>query len=173
VIQDALRAADVAPHDVGFIEAQANGVRLAAVIEAEVLADVYGRKGTDGPPLPVGSAKANLGYLETVSGMASLMKAVLAVHHAEIPPQAGFDVPDPAIAWDALSLLVPRVPTPWPSGPAGSGRAKRIAGVNSFGFTGTYCHTLVESVADSVPRPPRPAAPRAGRGYWPESHRWS
>jgi acyl transferase domain-containing protein len=173
VIQDALRAGDVAPQDVGFVEAQANGVRLSAVIEAEVLADAYGRKGTDGPPLPVGSAKANLGYLETVSGMASLMKAVLAVHHAEIPPQAGFDVADPTIAWDALSLVVPRAPTPWPGGAAGSGRPRRIAGVSSFGFTGTYCHALVESVTEGVPRPPRPATPRAGRSYWPESHRWS
>jgi len=173
VIQEALRTADIAPHDVGYVEAQANGVRLAAVIEAEVLADAYGRKGSGGPPLPVGSAKANLGYLETVSGMASLMKSVLAVQHAEVPPQAAFDVPDPRIAWDALSLVVPRAPTAWPGGHPGSGRPKRIAGVSSFGFTGTYCHALVESVADSVPRQPRPAAPRAARGYWPESHRWS
>jgi len=173
VIQDALRAADVMPHDVGYVEAQANGVRLAAVIEAEVVADAYARKGTGGPELPVGSVKANLGYLETVSGMASLMKAVLAVQHAEIPPQAAFDVPDPKIAWEALSLTVARKPTAWPSGPAGSSRPNRIAGVSSFGFTGTSCHTVVESVAGSVPRPPRRPAAQAGRSYWPESHRWS
>jgi acyl transferase domain-containing protein len=167
VVQAALRSAGVAPREVGFVEAQANGMRLAAAIEAEVLADAYGRAGSGGPPLLVGSAKSTLGYLETVSGAASLMKAVLAVHHAEIPPQAGFDVPDPAIGWDRLALAVPRVPTPWPAG------ARRLAGVSSYGFTGTYGHVLVESVTDSRPHPPRPAAARAGRSYWPESHRWS
>jgi 3-oxoacyl-[acyl-carrier-protein] synthase II len=166
-IRAALRAAQVSPGSVGFVEAHANGVKLAAVIEAEVLADVYGRIGSGGPPLIIGSSKANFGYLESVSGMASLMKAVLAVHHAEIPPQAGFKVPDPAIAWDKLSLAVPGMPATWPAGP------KRLAGVNAYGITGTYCHALVESVAGSKPRPPRPLADRTGRSYWPESHRWS
>lgn len=190
--QQALRASDVDPGAVAFVEAQANGVKLAAVIEAEVLSDVYGRKGGGGPPLLLGSVKANLGYPETASGMASLMKAILAVHHAEIPPQAAFDVPDPVIAWDRLGLAVPREPAPWPAGSA------RRAGVSSYGFTGTCAHVIVESVPGAGSRAPRPAEPGsghteagtetetetdaaadagvrlgAGAAHWPESHRWS
>jgi 3-oxoacyl-[acyl-carrier-protein] synthase II len=167
VIQHALRAAGIAPHDVQYVEAQANGVRLAGVIEAEVLADALDRRGSGGPPLVLGSAKANLGYLETVSGMASLMKTVLAVHQAEIPPQPGVDVPDPDIAWHKLSLEIPREVVPWPSGP------RRLAGVSSYGFTGTYSHAVVESVADTAPRLRRRAAAAAGRSHWPQSHLWS
>lgn len=167
VIQRALRGAAVEPHQIQYVEAQANGVRLATVIEIEVLADVYDRKGSDRPPLLVGSAKANLGYLETVSGMASLIKTVLAVHHGEIPPQIGLDVPDPDISWSRLSFEIPCQAVPWPDGP------RRLAAVSSFGFTGTYGHAVVESVSDSVPRPDRSAAVVAGRSYWPESHIWS
>jgi acyl transferase domain-containing protein len=167
VIHDALRAAHVEPLDVPFVEAHANGVKLAVAMEVEALAQAYRRRGSGGPTLLVGSAKANLGYLETVAGMASLMKAVLVVHHAEIPPQPGCDVPDPAVDWDGLSLAIPRVPTPWPAG------ARRLAGVSSFGFTGTYGHAVVESVARPAARPPSPAVASAGRSYWPETHRWS
>ena len=167
VIQQALRAAGAAPHDIQYVEAQANGIRLAGVIEAEVLADVLDRKGTGGPPLLLGSAKANLGYLETVSGMASLMKTVLAVHHGEIPPQPGVDVPDPDIAWHKLSLDIPREVLPWPGGP------RRLAGVSAHGFTGTYSHAVVESAASPAPRRECPAAAAAGRSHWPESHLWS
>lgn len=168
VIRQALRAARIEPQDVQYVEAQANGVRLAGVIEAEVLADAYRPHGSDAPALLVGSSKANLGYLETVSGMASLMKAVLAVRHGEIPPQANLDKPDPDIAWDKLSLDVPREVTPWPDCP------RRIAGVSGFGFTGTYCHVLVEAPPDIAPRPTRPTTVRdTGRSHWPESHRWS
>ncbi len=167
VIQRALYGAGAQPHQVQYVEAQANGVRLAAVIEMEVLADVYDRTRSDDPALFVGSAKANLGYLETVSGMASLIKTVLAVHHGEIPPQVGLDLPDPDIAWNRLSLEIPRQLLPWPVEP------RRLAAVSSFGFTGTYGHALVESVSDSVSRPDRSTAVAPGRSYWPESHVWS
>ncbi|WP_050788245.1 MULTISPECIES: polyketide synthase [Actinomycetes] len=168
VIQHALRAADVEPEQVGYVEAQANGVRLAGVIEAEVLADVYGRKGAGRPPLLLGSAKANLGYLETVSGMASLMKAVLAVRAGEIPRQAGVSVPDPDVAWARLGLEIPREGTPWPD----TG-GRRFAAVSSFGFTGTYAHAIVASVRDEETAAGSGAAVRTGRSYWPETHRWS
>ncbi|MGW5445360.1 hypothetical protein [Streptomyces asiaticus] len=50
-------------------------------MEAETLAEVYGRTAPDAPAFYVGSAKANLGYLETASGAAGLIKAALALNH--------------------------------------------------------------------------------------------
>jgi acyl transferase domain-containing protein len=166
VIEDALRAARVEPEAVGYVEAQANGIRLADLVETEVLGERYGRRRPAGRPLLLGSAKANLGYLETVSGMASLMKTVLALRAGEIPPQVGVERPDPDIAWERARLAIVREATGWPAD------MPRLAGVSSFGFTGTYAHAVLEAAAE--PRPlPGPAAPRTGRGYWPEGHRWS
>lgn len=167
VIRQALHAAGCVPHDVGYVEAQANGVRLAGVIETEVLADSYDRADPGNPPLVVGSAKANLGYLETVSGMASLMKVVLSLHHGEIPPQPGIEHPDPDIAWRRLALEIPREVTSWPDG------ARRLAGVSSHGFTGTYGHVVVESAAAVAAPRPEVLAAAAGASHWPDTHHWS
>ncbi|MDF6043849.1 polyketide synthase [Streptomyces sp. JH14] len=167
VIRQALRAAGCAPDEVGYVEAQANGVRLAGVIEAEVLGDVFARTAAEAPPLVIGSAKANLGYLETTSGMAGLMKAVLSVQHGEIPPQPDLGQLDPDVPWQRLGLRVPREITPWPDG------NRRLAGVSAYGFTGTYGHAVVEAAAtEAAPRPERAAA-AAGDSHWHDTHHWS
>jgi acyl transferase domain-containing protein len=139
VAEQALRNAEIDPHQVQYVEAQANGSRLGGMIEVEALADVYGRGDPAAPRLYVGSCKANLGHLETASGAASLIKTVLALRQAEIPPQAGFDTPDPAVPWQRLAVTVPREPVAWPAA------ERRVAAVNAFGFTGTNAHVLLEA----------------------------
>lgn len=166
VIEQALGRAGVVPHEVQYVEAQANGSKIAGVIEAESLAAAYDRASSGAPPLFLGSCKANLGYLETASGAASLIKSVLAVHHGVIPLQPGCDRPDPAIPWDRTSLRIARETTPWPAVP------RRIAAVNAFGFTGTNAHVLLESAADA-PRATRTHAGAAGQSYWSEINVWS
>ncbi|MCQ9131373.1 polyketide synthase [Streptomyces hilarionis] len=162
VIERALQDADVAPEDVQYVEAQANGSRIGGQIEAEALADAYARRSPDAPPLYVGSCKANLGYLETASGAPGLMKTVLALAHAEIPPQPGEDEPDPDIPWGRTALRLAAKPQPWPT------RGRRRAAVSGFGFCGTLAHVVLESV------PERPAAAESGpagtgegAGPWP------
>lgn len=151
VIELALRAASVEPLEVQYVEAQANGSRLGAAVEAEAMAQAYGRPAAAGTPLYVGSCKANLGYLETASGAPGLMKAVLAVAHAEIPPQPGVDQLDPSVDWDRLALRFATAPTRWPTA------ERRLAGVSAFGFTGTNAHVVIESVAERAAAP-EPAA---------------
>ncbi|MEC4571638.1 polyketide synthase [Streptomyces virginiae] len=166
VIADTLRSAGIDPHAVHYVEAQANGSKLGGVIEAETLAGVYGRDTADAPELLVGSAKGTLGYLETASGAAGLIKAVLALNHRTVPVQPGFDVPDPAIPWQRMALRVPTASQAWPDAP------RRLAGVSAFGFTGTNAHVLMEGV-DGPPRQAPGPAPVRGRRYWPEGNQWT
>lgn len=166
VIELALRDADVDPHQVGYVEAQASGAKVGGVIEAEATAQAYRRDVAGAPPLLIGSSKANLGYLETASGAASLLKTALALSHGELPGQPDFDAPDPDIAWERLNLDVPRKRTPWPAG------ERRLAGVSSFGFTGTNAHVVMEAVPQAAARVGLPAGPVTGRSYWPESYTW-
>ncbi|THV29137.1 polyketide synthase [Glycomyces paridis] len=137
VIEDALAASGVDPVRVDYVEAQANGLRLAEQVELEALAEVY--KG----PVRLGSSKANLGYLETASGALGLMKALLALHHDVIPPQPGGGPRSPGIA---EHLIVPEEPMSWPGG------SDRFAAVNAAGFTGTGAHAVLQGAA--APRPP-------------------
>jgi 3-oxoacyl-[acyl-carrier-protein] synthase II len=152
VIELALRAAGVDPLEVQYVEAQANGSRLGGVVEAEAMAQAYGRPAAAGTPLYVGSCKANLGYLETASGAPSLMKAVLALAHAEIPPQPGVDQLDRSVDWNGLALRFATSPTRWPAA------ERRLAGVSAFGFTGTNAHVVLESVAERAAAAAEPAA---------------
>lgn len=147
VIERALHDAGLAPEDVGYVEAQANGSRIGGQIEAETLADAYARRSPDAPPLYIGSCKANIGYLETASGAPGLMKTVLALAHAEIPPQPGADEADPDIPWGRTALRLAAKPQPWPT------EGRRRAAVSGFGFCGTNGHVVLESV------PERPAGP--------------
>jgi acyl transferase domain-containing protein len=145
VMEMALRNAGVDPIDVRYLEAQANGSRLGAAIESESIADAYGRRSPSAAPLYLGSCKANIGYLETASGAAGLMKTVLALAHAEIPPQAEVDKLDSSIPWDRVSLRVARTPAPWPS------EGRRLAAVNAFGITGTLAHVVLEGTTAKAP----------------------
>jgi acyl transferase domain-containing protein len=147
VISQALESAELRPEEVQYVEAQANGSKIGGAIEVESLAEAYGRRSPSAQPLYVGSCKANLGYLEMVASIASLMKVLLALEHEEIPPQAHFNNPDPAIPWAQLAIKVPQEAMRWPAA------ERRIAGVSGFGFTGTLAHVLVEA----APRVPRPA----------------
>lgn len=152
VMEMALRNAGVDPLDVRYIEAQANGSRLGAAIESESIAEAYGRASAAAAPLYLGSCKANIGYLETASGVAGLMKTVLALAHGEIPPQANVDTLDSRVPWDRLSLRVARTPLAWPS------EGRRLAGVNAFGISGTLAHVVVEGTSPKAPAL-TPAAP--------------
>ncbi|MEU6479381.1 polyketide synthase [Streptomyces sp. NPDC047017] len=155
VIARALRDADLAPEEVRYVEAQANGSRLGGQIEAESIAEAYGRLSPDAPPLHIGSVKANIGYLETASGGPGLMKTALALDRAELPPQPGEDDRDPGIPWDGTSLRLASRALPWP------GPGPRRAGVSGFGFCGTNAHVVLESAPD------RPAAEGDPAGPWP------
>ncbi|HSR49173.1 MAG TPA: polyketide synthase, partial [Acidobacteriota bacterium] len=152
LLRRALANGGVKPHEVDFVEAHGTGTSLGDPIEAGALLSVLGRERPSDHPLLLGSVKANLGHLEGAAGIAGLIKTVLCLQHAEIPPQLNFKEPNSHIAWDKGALSVPTQPTPWPR----NGHNRR-AGVSSFGFSGTNAHVVLEE----APKPDRrQGAPR-------------
>ncbi len=139
VIRQALQNAGVAPHEVGYVETHGTGTSLGDPIEVQALGAVLSEGRSPEKPVRIGSIKTNLGHLETAAGVAGLIKAVLALQHEEIPPHLHLQTLSPHIPWQELPVIVPTQRTPWP---AGNGR--RIAGVSSFGFSGTNAHIVVE-----------------------------
>lgn len=146
VIRRALAAAGIDPGQIDYIEAHGTGTSLGDPIEMGALGKVFGPgRGTD-RPLVVGSVKTNVGHLEAAAGMASLIKVVLALQHAEIPPHLHFAEPSPHIDWDAFPVEIPVAAQSWPAL-----RDSRLAGVSSFGFSGTNCHVVLESAPQGDP----------------------
>ncbi|MDM3847802.1 MAG: amino acid adenylation domain-containing protein [Aphanizomenon gracile PMC638.10] len=141
LIQQALQNAKVTPAQVTYIEAHGTGTSLGDPIEVGALASVFCRQRSPEEPLIIGSVKTNLGHLEAAAGIAGLIKAALALHHAEIPPHLHFHQPSPHIPWQDLPVVVPTKPTPWQPKDK-----SRIAGVSSFGMSGTNVHIVLEGL---------------------------
>ncbi len=139
LLRQALQAARVAPEEVQYVEAHGTGTALGDPIEVGALGAVFGPKRPAAQPLLVGSVKTNLGHLEAAAGIAGLIKVVLALHHEEIPPHLHCHNPNPHIAWAELPIDIPTTRRPWPSG----GSRRRVAGVSSFGVSGTNVHVVL------------------------------
>jgi acyl transferase domain-containing protein/acyl carrier protein len=154
VIRAALADAGVEPAEVGYVETHGTGTALGDPIEAQALGAALGPGRAADRPLLIGSAKTNFGHLESAAGIAGLLKAVLTLQHGEIPPLLHLTTPNPYIPWGDLPLQLPTTPTPW-----ARSHDRRIAGVSSFGFSGTNAHLVVEeaparaAVAPEVDRP--------------------
>ncbi|MGC1782802.1 MAG: type I polyketide synthase, partial [Acidobacteriaceae bacterium] len=148
LMRQALANGGVAPDQVSYIEAHGTGTALGDPIELQSLGAVYGVARTKENLLPVGSLKTNVGHLEAAAGVAGLIKTILALEHGQIPPSLHFERPTSHVRWGELRLRVPTKLIDWGFADAGSGSV-RVAGVSSFGFSGTNAHVVIEE----APRP--------------------
>ncbi len=145
LLRQALANGRVTPEQVSFVEAHGTGTALGDPIEVEALGAVLGQNRPPDQPLWISSIKTNIGHLEAAAGMASLLKVILSLQHEEIPPHLNFRTPNPMIDWEHLPVEVPTERISWPKG-----EKKRIAGISSFGISGTNAHVLVEEAPEVV-----------------------
>lgn len=143
LLRTVYQRAGIDPHALAYLEAHGTGTAVGDPIEARALIEAVsgGRPATD--PLLIGSVKSNIGHLETASGMAGLLKAILCLKHRAVPRSLHFDTPNPAIDFEGGRLRVVDRFTPIEP----REHAPLAIGVNSFGFGGTNAHVvLTESV---------------------------
>ena len=117
----ALADANVAPADIGYINAHATSTSLGDVAEANAIGAVFGEHAAK---LPVSSTKSMTGHLTGAAGAAEAIISILAMNRGLIPPTINLDNLDPAIALDC----VPNVARP---------ANISVVMSNSFGFGGT------------------------------------
>ncbi len=149
VVRKALKNAGINPADVSYVEAHGTGTTLGDPIEVEALGAVLGENRSDKQPLVIGSVKTNLGHLESASGIAGLIKVILSLQNEQIPPHLHFHERSSQIPWPNFPMIVPTSSVPWPAG-----EQPRVAGVSSFGFSGTNAHVVIEE----APKTERTAA---------------
>jgi acyl transferase domain-containing protein/acyl carrier protein len=154
LIRTALAQAGVRPEEVGYVEAHGTGTSLGDPIEAHALAHVLGSGRDKENPLVIGSVKTNVGHLEAAAGIAGLIKAVLVLQHEQIPAHLHFQQMNPHIDWGGVPVEIPLRARPWPRG-----NRRRVAGVSSFGFSGTNAHVILEEAPEPPIRPPASERP--------------
>jgi acyl transferase domain-containing protein len=152
VIRRALADAGAAPGDVDFLEAHGSGTPLGDEIELGALGDVFGARPAD-RPLTVGAVKTNIGHTHTAAGIAGLIKTVLVLENGEMPPNLHMDNP----AEQVLASSTVRPSTGLAALPD-HGRPA-VAGVSSFGWSGTNAHLVLEAAPPTEPRPESPESP--------------
>lgn len=144
LISAALANAKVEPTQVSYVEVHGTGTALGDPIEVEALAAVLGKGRRSHQPLALGSVKTNIGHLEAAAGIAGLIKVVLAMQHGELSPHLHLKKLNPAISWEELPVVIPTELTSWPS----ADRQRRLAGVSSFGMSGTNAHVVLEEAGE-------------------------
>ncbi len=138
LIRQALEMAKVEPSQVSYIEAHGTGTSLGDPIELRSIANVFGKERSREQILKIGSLKTNIGHAESAAGVAALIKVILQLQHKQIPPHLHLNNPTSKFNWKQFPVVVPNQAIPW--------EVKdgiRIAGVSSFGASGTNAHIVL------------------------------
>ncbi|PWW04851.1 amino acid adenylation domain-containing protein [Paenibacillus cellulosilyticus] len=139
VIEKAWKAAGVHPETISYIEAHGTGTKLGDPVEMEGLMKAFSRYTNKKQFCAIGSAKSNLGHLDSAAGMAGLIKAALALSHRELPPSIYFHRPNRKIRFHLSPFYVNAKLRRWDTA-----RTPRRCGVSSFGISGTNAHVVLE-----------------------------
>ncbi|MFG2049509.1 type I polyketide synthase [Micromonospora sp. NPDC048935] len=150
VVAEAVDAAGVSPHSIGYVEAHGTGTALGDPIEVAALAEALGRDGTSASCM-IGSVKSNIGHLDVAAGVVGVIKTALALRHGVLPPTLHFRAPNPRSRLSEAGFVVNAAVRDWPAGDG-----PRRAGVSSFGMGGTNAHVILQE-------PPAPPPPAPGR----------
>jgi acyl transferase domain-containing protein/NAD(P)-dependent dehydrogenase (short-subunit alcohol dehydrogenase family) len=147
MLRAAYESASVSPGDVQYIEAHGTGTKVGDPVELEALSTVLSKDRPADRRCLVGSLKTNIGHTEATAGIAGVIKTVLAMKHGLVPASLHLLEPNPAIPWATMPLVVARQQQSWPA------VEKRLAGVSSFGLTGTNAHVVLGQAPDvALPR---------------------
>ncbi|MCO5998076.1 polyketide synthase family protein [Actinoallomurus rhizosphaericola] len=137
----AYERAGFGPDTVGYFEGHSTGTPTGDQVELEAISAERDAADPQAPPAPIGSIKALIGHTKAACGIASLIKATLAVRDGIIPPTAGCVDPHDVLLRDRPALRA-SAGEPWPSG------RPRRAGVTSMGFGGINTHVVIGQSRD-------------------------
>jgi acyl transferase domain-containing protein/thioesterase domain-containing protein/acyl carrier protein len=144
VIESALRAADVSADSVSYIETHGTGTSVGDPIELEGLRQAYEKQTDKKQFCAIGSVKSNIGHLGEAAGIASLIKAVMALKERKLPPSLGYEAPNPQIDFASSPFFVNDKLRDWrASGPL-------RCGITALGAGGTNCHVILEEAPEPI-----------------------
>ncbi len=95
----ALRDADLAPEQIGYINAHGTGTPANDISETAAIRAVFG---AHADRLPVSSTKSMHGHALGAAAAIECLAAVLALRDGVLPPTANFNEPDPECDLDVI-----------------------------------------------------------------------
>ena len=129
--------AELKPEQITVVEAHGTGTPVGDPVEYNSVREVLAcnKRSTN---IALSSVKGLVGHLECTSGVISLIKVVLMMMKAAIPPQASFKVLNPAIkALPTDQITIPTTLLPWPA-------EFKAALINNYGASGSNASIIVK-----------------------------
>lgn len=142
--KEVLKLAHLEPKDIDYMEGHGTGTSLGDRIEGEAINLIFKGTHSETRPLTLASVKTNIGHTEEVSGLASLVKVLLAMKNKTVPPHLHFHNPNPSIDFKSVPLHIPTQVEEWKPVEG----KKRVALVSSYGLSGSVCDAVVEEYVD-------------------------
>ena len=126
---------------VDFIETHGTGTKLGDPIELNALSSVFKNQ-----KIMLGAVKTNIGHLESSAGVAGVIKTLMAIKYKKLPANLHLKDKNSFIDWDKIKLSPLTKNLDWISD------KPKVAGISSFGFSGTNAHIVLEEFIDKPQR---------------------
>ena len=131
---------NINPERIQMVEAHGTGTRLGDPIEVGALTRAFSSYTDKRQFCAIGSIKANVGHTIMASGIAGVIKILLAFKYEQIPPEINFVNQNPSIEFKNSPFYVNKQLKKWES----ETNKSRMAAVSAFGFSGTNAHIVLE-----------------------------
>lgn len=157
----AFRNAGVSPGTISYIEAHGTATPMGDAVEINTLTSAYDEIAGSGTadacqpadtrtPVYISSLKPCIGHGEIVSGLAALIKVVMALKHRTIPGLPGFETLNENISLDGSRFDISPENHTWAVMTGADGNPiPRRAAINSYGFGGVNAHAVIEEYVDN------------------------
>lgn len=157
-LKRAYERAGIRPETVGLIEAHGTGTKAGDTPEVLALKEVFEQGGSARKQYcALGSIKSQIGHTKGAAGAASLIKALMGLHHKVFPPTIKIKRPIKALNIENSPFYLNTRSRPWVQEPG----VPRRAGVSAFGFGGTNFHVVLEEYAGPGVKKRRVLTPKA------------
>jgi len=126
------------PQTISLVEAHGTATPLGDPIEVEALTHSFRVHTQKTGYCALGSVKSNIGHLLAAAGISGLIKTLLSLRYGMLPPTIHFENLNEHVVLDESPFYVNTALQPW------DGPTPRRAAINSFGFSGTNAHVVLE-----------------------------
>jgi len=127
---NALKRAELEPHDIDYIAAHATSTQIGDLAETRAIKNALGEHAHK---VAVSANKSMIGHLLGAAGAISGVACVLAMRDSIVPPTINLEFPDPECDLDYVPNVAREMPV-------------RIAMVNGFGFGGQNASTIFRNL---------------------------
>ena len=148
LIAETLEKSGIDARTISYIEAHGTGTSLGDPIEIAGLSQAFAPYHPERGACPIGSAKSNIGHLESAAGIAGITKVLLQLKHKQLAPSLHSERLNEAIPFGRTPFYVVQELGEWKRPiTAADGITTvhpRRAGISTFGAGGSNAHIVIE-----------------------------